>query len=469
MNKTKVLGRVGRGAGEPFSKRVSRPAKKNSLSENDSPPADPRRDALSVLLALEKGGTTQALLDRVLRAAGGDRRHGALCTELVYGFLRTERRLDAVLRQLLRRPEKLPREMFLALGMAAYALLFLDRVPAHATVDWTVRQVRARFGEGLARVANGTLRSLQRLGDGPATEEFYASRASDPLRRAALFYSVPDWMALLWDRVYGREACLHLLRRSFDQPHPCVRVNARHERAGALRAALLEHGGEAVGAWGVAFAPGSSPDTVLDAPLECWMDAGVCSRQAAGSQSALSMLRPGEWSQPIWDACAGQGGKTLALLERGSQVALCSDVHGGRLRGLRDGARRLGLKAPPVIRAAADQPPLRRWAGTILLDVPCSGLGTLSRRPEIRRRRGPEDVRHLAALQARIAAAAWKILRPGGHLVYMTCTLHPEENERQVAALRRAHSDVQCLDMWQTPHEHPWMEGMYAALLRKQG
>ncbi len=468
MDKTKVLGRAGRGGEDPFSKKISLPAKKNSPSQNHHATSDPRRDALAVLLELEKGGTTQALLDRMLRTGGGERRHGALCTELVYGFLRTERRLDAVLRQLLRRPEKLPREMFLALGLAAYALLFLERVPAHATVDWTVGHIRRRFGGGLARVANGTLRSLQRLGDGPLTEGFYAPLEADPLRRAALFYSLPDWMALLWDKAYGREACLHLLRRSFRQPHPCVRVNALHERAGELRAALLEQGGEPVGDWGVAFGPGGSPEAVLESPLGRWMDAGACSWQAAGSQLALSMLHPKTWAQPIWDACAGQGGKTLALLEQGTAVTLCSDVHGGRLRGLRDGARRLGLNAPPVIRAAADKPPLRRWSGTILLDVPCSGLGTLSRRPEIRRRRGPDDVRHLEALQARIAAAAWNTLQPGGHLVYVTCSLNPDENERQLAALQRAHTDAKLLEMWQTPHESPWLEGMYAVLLQKR-
>lgn len=439
--------------------------KKNTTSA-ERPLTDPRRSALVVLLELEKGDAVQAVLNRVVRQTDGAGK--GLCTELVYGFLRAERRVNAVLHHLLRKPEKLPREMFLALGLAVYAMLFLERVSVSATVDWAVRHVRIRFGEGLSRVANGTLRSVQRLGDAPLTEDFYTSLEPDPLRRAALFHGLPNWIAALWDAAYGHENCLRLLQRSFRQPHPCLRVNGLHDQATALRTALLKSGGTAVAEWGVAFAPGKSPARVLEYPLAFWLEQGACSWQAAGSQWALSAVSPVVWAQPIWDACAGQGGKTMALLEQGRRVSLCSDIHAGRLRGLRQEIHRLNLPLPSVIRSAMDRPVLKEWPGSILLDVPCSGLGTLARRPEIRRRRHPEDVRRLIATQRRILESAWSMLRPGGHLIYMTCSLNPEENERQIEYMQKTHAEAGMLAAWQTPHDDLWLEGMYAVLLQKK-
>jgi 16S rRNA (cytosine967-C5)-methyltransferase len=173
-------------------------------------------------------------------------------------------------------------------------------------------------------------------------------------------------------------------------------------------------------------------------------------------------------SHAWWDACAGQGGKALALLERGVQVALCSDTSRGRLSRISPQCSVLALPRPHIVQANAMAPPLARWNGHILLDVPCSGLGVLSSRPDLRRRISAGHLDGCAALQACILRQAAGCLLPGRRLAYITCTLNPAENQRQVACFLAEHADFSLAVEWQTPLEHPWMEGMYGALLARE-
>lgn len=425
-----------------------------------------RAAALRVLLRLEEGRVSvQAALDRELRHAGMDARDAGLCTELVYGFLRLETRTDFILSRVLAAPRKLPREMQLVLGVAAYILFFLQRVPDYAAVDWAVGHVRRRFGAPLSRVANGALRALIRLGEAPLKEVFYEEKSCSTLQSQALFHSTPAWIAQLWANAYGAEVAMLLMRRAGRRPCPCLRLNPRNSAFSSFSTFCEEMGGLPVGQHGLAFPAGALPETFEGAALNHWHARGVFSLQSAGSQEVLNRMGP--WRAPVWDACAGQGGKSLALMEQGIAVGLCSDTHTGRLEQLRRTSARLGLDCPPVVQAGVDCPPIRHWRGDVLLDVPCSGLGTLSRRPEIRRRRTPDDVRRLTDQQAVMLSRAWDCCLPGGHVVYMTCTLNPQENEAQIRRFIREHADGRVLEEWQTPHEHPWMEGMYAARLVK--
>lgn len=538
--------------------------------------SDGRAAALEVLLLLEKGAQVQSALDSYLRGASLKAQDRALCTELVYGFLRAEIRINFILHSLLRNPRKLPREMYLAMGLALYALLFLERIPVHATVDWTVGHVRRRFGQGVARVANGALRAFVRQQEALTGEDFKQvgyylpppARALPPespthtaalLQRDSLFYAVPLWIVELWHKAYGAQDCTALLKRSLAAPYSCVRVNALSPQSALLREALLAPAqpassepaladdsrsaldlerptrsqGEALGPWGVAFAPGSSPRSVVNAPLSYWQQQGDISFQSAGSQSAMDALQVQTWPQPIWDMCAGQGGKSGLLLEQGVAVSLCSDVHLQRLESFTGNIQRITsafasplaepsasaavqavLEAvqgstgksphclpyvppknlrkgqghdyddedsfvldpsPSVPQATRSLPtvalldgrfaPAQCWPGTILVDAPCSGLGVLSRRPDIRRRQQALD--EVLSLQAQLLEAAWQALQDGGALVYMTCTLNPDENENQIAALQKKYPQVKLVRQWQTPHQHPWLEGMYAALCVK--
>lgn len=432
--------------------------------------------ALMVLQRVERGDAVQQALDQTLRAQGAecDPRDAALCTEMVYGYLRTALRVEAVLAKVMQAPQKLPSALRTILGLGVHSLLFLDKVPDHAVVNWCVERASG-FGKKMGSLTNAVLRSVQRLGDEPQHKEFYAVKGSTALHARCLFYAVPQWMGQLWHDAYGAEACELLLARSFAQPWPCIRVNAAHAQATALREALMQLSGSSMGKYGVAFAPGSSPKLALGQSMSHWHDAGAFSWQAAGSLAVLDGGLGAElegaalpwWAAPVWDACAGQGGKSLALLERGVAVGLSSDVHGGRLRQLQKTAQRLHLACPPLARMQANVPALRTWPGTIVLDAPCSGFGTMARRPEIRTRRTAGHVDALIALQARILRASWDMIGRDGHVVYMTCTLNPAENEEQVARHLKGEKNARLVSTWQTPHDHPWLEGMYTAVLKK--
>ena len=471
------------------------------------PPAAPAL-ALRALCLLDSsfsaGCTIQAALQQVLedtarRQEGGlAERDRHLAAELAYGTLRMENRLAFVLGKVLRQPLKLPLPLRRLLAVAAYGLLFLDRLPAHAVLHTAVDLARQLYGPGLARVVNGSLRSVQRLGDAVRTPDFYAGPADEEtffaedaaaarkLRglvlpeaelRLARFHAVPRWLVALWQQAYGDEACRALLARSGARPWQALRVNASRPQAATLKQALLAcvpadgPAPQAVGRWGVAFAPGQTPAAVQGEALARLLEQGALSQQAAASQEVMAALGLEDWlgrGWPVWDACAGYGGKSVQLLEQGGDVRLCTDRSFSRLRQVPGHCRRLGLALPHLALADASRPPVVRWQGGIIADVPCSGLGVLARRPDLRRRPQTALAEH-ADLQRAILKALAARLEPGAELAYITCTLHPLENEQAVDWLLAEDSGLERLVQWQTPHDHPWLEGMFAARLRRRG
>lgn len=457
---------------QPGSAVASLPAKVRKLS------LTARHCALWALLLADSGMTAQqalaAALSSAAATASGAESSGLalvernLCSELVYGYLRTELRIAFILSRVLPRPQSLPRPLLHVLGLAVYGLLFQDRVPDHAAVFSAVETAQALYGQGLARVANGALRSVQRLADAPMHEYFYLAKGAESgcAEHMGLFYSLPLWIMGHWYKHYGRDAALQLARRSFERPWSAVRVNAQHSSAVALREALLASGGEAVGQWGVAFAPGAQPSAACGHSLHDLQREGALSYQSAGSQLVLEELGLVGWDKPVWDVCAGFGGKTVALLERGIAVPLATDRSMQRLVGLPGQCARLGLACPSVALADAVKPPLEHWNGHLLVDAPCSGLGVLARRPDIRRRPPQESIEH-ESLQQSILRSLASRMRPGCQLAYITCTLRPNENEKQIEHLVRESDGLQLLRQWQTPHDHPWLEGMFGALLQK--
>lgn len=404
-----------------------------------------------------------------LRHARISRQDAALATELVYGYLRLEIRISWLLRRFLKSPEKLPAEALLALGVAAHEIVHLDRIPDYAAVDWAVTHIRQRFGDGLGKLANAVLRNVARLGGATREAELYRTELPDPATFLSVYHAAPRWLTDLWCDAYGPDRAAALLAASAQAPAPAVRVNAAREGWQSLRDRLAaDHGGTLCGHAGVAFPVGGFPAEVAALERE-----GLLSRQGAASQEVLDALRPETWEGPVWDACCGRGGKALGLLERGVDVRLCSDPNAGRLRGLRTDAARLGLAVPAVARASAMQPPFAADAcRTILIDAPCSGLGTLSRRPDIKLRRALADLDALAALQARILDAAVAALPSRGRIAYITCTLNPQENEAQVERLLAARGEtgaplftVEAHHV--TPAESPAREFFFGVLLRK--
>lgn len=464
---------------------------------------DPRAAALLALnRVLDENTDSQAALDGVLgsiRLVPTDKR---LCTELVYGVLRWYLRLRGFSEYFLTKPDKLPAEMRLVLIMALYEMVFL-RVPHHAAVNWAVGHVRNRFGKGLAGVTNGALRSMQRK-----LAEFHgpSGGTSQPLHAR---HAMPKWIASLWVESYGEEAAKQLLAASQNAPPTGLRLNRLRPQWPSLLKELLGEYAEEASLMEPALLSFSGP---LPWQARTLLKEGRASRQSGASYAALEAFAPATWSKPIWDCCAGRGGKTLALLEQGIPVSLASDPSKQRLSNLskeyeritqnpeksdtqaQEGAQPLSPPpCPPTIAfdasedaqalakalAAADTPEEQAATpildstlpvfGTILIDAPCSGLGTMARRPEIRLRRTQEDVARLAALQREILDATWQSLRPGGRIIYLTCTVSPAENENQIAAFIQDHKDARLEKEYRTPFDSPLQEFFYgASILREE-
>lgn len=416
-----------------------------------------------IVQGTSQGVTVQQALDAALhsepRLSPAD---AALCTELVYGTLRAIIRIDWLLGRRLHKPQKVPLLVRMALRVAAYEAMHLRGSPAHA-VNWAVQAVKKPFGQGLANLVNACLRALLRESALYTEDGWYAAQLPDPYEQLSVAHSIPLWVAKLWIDAYGAEKATAFARAAGMTPWPGVRLNAMRADWGKVRAALFTQNCKAVAATGILFPPGNVPAEAVELARQ-----GALSWQGAGPQQVLEALGARQWEGPVWDACAGRGGKTCAMLEMGLDVQVASDPYGPRLRGLGEELERLRLPVrPTLLQGGAESiihpvPPR-----TILLDVPCSGLGTMSRRPDVRLHRMEEQLPSFIETQARIVDAAWAQLARGGHLAYVTCTLNPAENEGQIARLLNLRTDAQRETEWTSTPDAHGADMMYGALIRK--
>ena len=387
-----------------------------------------RRCAFTVLRRTFEDGahTDQALRAEADRARLGPRDR-ALARRLAYGAVQRRATLDHLIEALAERPvARLDGLTLAALRLGVFQVCFLDGVPAHAAVHEAVELAKADGAHGHGLV-NAVLRRAVR--EAPAR---LAALDDATPARAALRHSHPEWVARLWWEHLGAEGARALLGAGNEPPEVALRANTLVTTPAAL--------GDALRAQGVASRPaeGAPEGLVLEDPF----DAPGSDLFAAGAfmpQSRASMLvarilapRPGE---RVLDLCAAPGTKSThlaALMEdRGSVVAVERDP--GRARALRETARRLHTGCVEVREADAREPQGEGF-DRVLVDPPCSGLGTLRGRPDRRWRAREEDVAGLAARQREILVAAAAAVRPGGSLVYSTCTISPAENEDVVAA-----------------------------------
>jgi 16S rRNA (cytosine967-C5)-methyltransferase len=398
-------------------------------------------------------GLARAVLERVERdgayagralAAALDRANGlspedrALATELVYGVLRRRGRLDRALDALARQGTGgLDLGVRIALRVAAYQILFLDRVPAYAAVNDAVEACKSARGRGIPGFANALLRRLSRVGEPPLPDA-----AGDPQGYLEAADGLPPWLArLILEALPDAEAVA--FADTIAAPAP---VTLRANTLRTTREALSERlAGERPGA---ALLPSAiAPDAILarhfDAPATtaAWR-AGLFAIQDAGAQivAELCGAAPGE---RILDACAGNGGKTAHLLALAGDRAQvdAADLSAAKLEEGARTLRRLGLKGATAVAADLTQPladPTPRYH-RILLDAPCSGLGVLRRHPEALVRRSPDDLGPLAAQQLQMLTTVAPALLPGGLLTYAVCTFERQECEEVVTAFLDRH------------------------------
>ncbi|QLA18298.1 RsmB/NOP family class I SAM-dependent RNA methyltransferase [Desulfolutivibrio sulfoxidireducens] len=411
----------------------------------------------------------QAALDAVLAGRGMDPRDTALAAELVYGHARLRGRTEFLLSRFLKNPAGLPPPVFAALSLAAHEILHLDRIPAYASVDWAVCRIKALSGARLAGVANAVLRRLADEAARVSDIQCCHTPGVDRTTLLARYYSCPAWIVRMWRETYGDAATERFLAAQAAAPPLGLRVNARRPGARELFGRLAGLPGTILAAFPtLALAPGtdlaSGGFDLADA-----LARGLVSRQSAAAQRVLADLEPDGWPGPVYDACAGRGGKTAHLLETTDHAVWAADVHRGRLKALGRELARLGLPDIPVFAASGLSAPLGRKPGTILLDAPCSGLGVLARRPDAKWKRTPDDVAALIRLQDSLVRAAFDAVAPGGLVAYVTCTLSPGENQALVDRFLTETPGAGRTARLDPDPASPLGEFFFAAAIRKAG
>lgn len=314
------------------------------------------------------------------------------------------------------------------LRIGAYQLTALDRVPGHAAVDTAVTLADRLAGPRRAAFVNAILRRVAAEGSTADAQTPQDGAGPAALARA---YSHPAWLVERWVTRYGSEQAEALLRHNNTPPPVYLQPAAWH--TDALVAAL-----EAAGVgWKRAGADGLAVRGVRVEELPGYAEGGFIVQDPSQAKALAFAALPGE--SRIWDACAAPGGKAAALGRRCRVFA--SDRSCARVRRLAATVRRA---APSVRIAVADarHPPLAPAAmDAVLLDAPCTATGTFAKHPDARWRLKPTAPRRLAALQRELLEAVAEVVRPGGLLIYMTCSLEPEENEAQVDRFLRRHAD----------------------------
>ena len=430
-----------------------------SLPLSPLPPA--RRVALQTLdRCLNKNQDLQFALDQAIVASDLSTRDRGLATELAYGYLRNKTRTDFLVTSFLKSPKKLPPHLLFVMGLAGYELAFMDKIPAYATVDWAVEWIKKNLGKRLAGVGNAVLRKIGKLGKTAQEPDYFRQDQPDTLTFLARYYSCPVWIVKQWLTIYDQEKTEGLLQASISRPALGLRC-APDTDANELARDL---NGTVVGRQDKALALKRSPDN-----LKALLRQARVTRQSYAAQIALNALQPESWPTPAWDACCGRGGKSMALFEQGIAPVWASDINKNRLNGFARECERLGRPIPLFRASAKETPPLRRPPQTILLDVPCSGLGVLSRRPDSKWKRTPQDVTSLVTTQQAILDNAWNTLPQGGVLAYLTCTLNPAENQDQIARLCSEHGNAQLIREYETEMQDGIGEFFYGATIRKKG
>jgi 16S rRNA (cytosine967-C5)-methyltransferase len=448
---------------------VQRKLKEKKSEEPTVSPA--RRAAFDALMAVEGG---HAHSDELLRGkavsalAAADRN---LATALVLGVLRWQIRLDEQIKGFLKRPgARLDAEIGIALRLGAFQLLHLDRVPVHAAIDESV-ELAKRAGHGFAaRMVNAVLRRMaskaeeeQRFNNASNDSPSGARALDCPLpmmyglkrvpsmltpksfrdagpsgfnansvAELALSYAHPAWMVERWVEFYGLEVARAICAHGQTQPVGTVRLESEAVEAGLASAGVELAPGELLSAAHAVVAGDVISTAAFREGRVRLQDEGS---QLIGEIAAFAAADANKKTRNILDMCAAPGGKTLILAERnpGARIVAC-EANAQRLAALRE---RLGALGERVECRLADAAALDEDSAfdVVLADVPCSGTGTLGRNPEIRHRLRAEDLARQAERQRAILRAALRAVRPGGVVVYSTCSLEPEENERVVGTV----------------------------------
>ncbi|MBQ2780586.1 MAG: 16S rRNA (cytosine(967)-C(5))-methyltransferase RsmB [Clostridia bacterium] len=385
----------------------------------------------------EQNAYSNLLVNNLLQTGEWDPKERALATALIYGTVEHRLTLDFLLSSCSSKSLKRLHPAVLAiLQTAAYQLVYMDKVPDSAAVNEAVKLTKLMGQQAASGFVNAVLRAVARryreLLDG----------LGDSDRDLSLRYSCPvDWIKF-WQKAYGREKMLAILAHINDEPPTYLRVNTLKTDARIVAARLIEMGAtveelsEPVGCLKVS---GFFAGNLLE------IDEEICYYyQDKASQLACAALGV-QAGQRVADVCAAPGGKSLTIAQylRGDGEIVAGDIYAKKCEIIRNRAAQMGVANITVVRRDASLPCPDEWMGTfdrVLCDVPCSGLGVIRRKPEIRYKT-PSEFADLPALQYRILTASAAMVKKGGWLQYSTCTLNPAENEEVVKRFLQENPD----------------------------
>jgi len=435
-----------------------------------------RNAAVDVLLRVfEKGAFLDVALDRTLKRGRLSERGRRFLTHLVYGAVRHKLLCDFVLTDLVHQPlDDLPRPILAVLRMGVYQALFCDQVTFPAMVHTSVDLAKRRGHAGTAKLVNAVLRRAPRsLGD------VELPPPDDPVQHLSVRHSMPGWMVEQWIHEHGEETARTLCEAFNEQAPVTLRANLLRTTPEDLCAGLTKAGYPSEQRTPIpeeVTVVGGAPPT--RAKL---FQRGCCIIQDPAAMLPAHLLepQPGDW---VLDLCAAPGGKTTHLgeLAHGKARILATDAHVRKLRLVAENVERLGT--PNVWVACADgvTPPFTRQFDRVLVDAPCSGLGTLRRHPDLKWRAGPHDFETLAVRQEALLRSAVGLCKNGGVVVYAVCAFSRRETVQVIESILKTlpvepENGPEWLSQWQlnvgqyrTLPQQDGLDGFFLTRLRKR-
>ena len=377
-----------------------------------------------------------------------------LATQLIYGTLQHHRYCAYQWDDLVKSTPK--PEVAVLLNLSVFQLFFVDRLPDYAIVNEMVELAKKQGGKKQGAFVNAILHAVLKRGKKALPEEEVA--------RLAIETSHPEWLVRMWKAQYGFDVCKKICESNMDTRRQCVRVNQMKTDCDTLlKADSLFSKGRACPSSLYYDGPSLIPSK--------WYQEGYVSIQDEASQQVAFCVDP-KPNERILDVCAAPGTKTCHMAERMQDqgTIICGDIHEHRVELIKQGAKRLGLQCLDArVMDATILPDLEEASfDRVLCDVPCSGYGVLARKSDIKYHMKSEDMDGIIPIQKAILEKACTMVKPGGILVYSTCTLNKKENEKQVEAFLKQHTEFTLVKQETIFPFQYGSDGFYMAKLEKQ-
>ncbi|MEH6946300.1 16S rRNA (cytosine(967)-C(5))-methyltransferase RsmB [Bacillus sp. JJ634] len=394
--------------------------------------------ALDILESVEKNQAySNLMLNNVINKYQLSSADSGLLTEISYGTIQRKMTLDYFLKPYIKNPKKTQSWVINLLRMSVYQMVYLDKVPDHAILFEAVEIAKRRGHKGTTSMVNGVLRNIQRNGVASFEE------IEDESERLAIRTSHPIWLVKRWIEQFGFEKTEDMCEINLTAPLQTARVNVKKISRSELVSILIEEGYDV------------EASDILPEAIICYRGnlahsesykLGYLSIQDESSMLVAHALGASE-NDAVLDCCAAPGGKTTHIAEgltTGQVYAL--DLHEHKVKLIKDQAERLGLRN--VKTQAADSRHVqdlfnKEGFDRILVDAPCSGLGVMRRKPDVKYTKTKDDIIKLSSIQQKLLDAAAPLVKQGGRLIYSTCTVDREENDRVAAAFLESHPEFE--------------------------